>query len=460
MAIFFGLVLKTNAQVQTTDSTFVENSRAIKFVVNRININEQDRKWIKEVLIPELNHLGDQGIILGRATASPEGPYPNNRRLANERRASVDALLSSYGINTHRIRYDVVAEDYALLLTLMQLKHDPWCSTVDSLNTLYANHAAKLKGALKRHQGGKLWRHVLRQYFPLLRAVRIMAIDKRLVDEVPPLQQSHTWQPLPPLPLYTADYRTDIPLRATCLPIPDSTALDTLVTDSLMTGCIPQRELLSVKTNLLLNLAYMPGYNRFCPIPNVAVEFYPLHGHFTYGASFDCPWWQHYHAHKYFQLRNYQLHTRYYLHSGDIAKRNPTQGIAFRGLYVSLYAHAYLYNLCFGEKRGWEGEGWGVGMGVGYVMPLGKRQRWRLELGLQAGYLSTHYDPFQWKCPVDPDVDTEQYYYKWYGKAQDFKKRQYLFTWLGPTRIEISLSYDLLFRCNTKRGCSFKKYGN
>ena len=308
MAIFFGLVTKANAQVQTTDSTFVKNSRAIKFVVNRININEQDRKWIKEVLIPELNRLGDQGIIWGRATASPEGPYPNNRRLANERRASMDALLSSYGINTHRIRYDVVAEDYALLLTLMQLKHDPWCSTIDSLTSLYANRAAQLKLALKRHQKGKLWQHVLRQYFPLLRAVRIMAIDKRLIDEVPNLQQSLTWQPLPPLPLYTADNTTDIPLRATCLPIPDSTALDTLVTNSLMASCMPRRELLSVKTNLLLNLAYMPGYNRFCPIPNVAIEVYPLHGHFTYGASFDCPWWQHYNAHKYFQLRNYQLH--------------------------------------------------------------------------------------------------------------------------------------------------------
>ena len=47
----------------------------------------------------------------------------------------------------------------------------------------------------------------------------------------------------------------------------------------------PRRELLSVKSNVLFDFAYVPaGYNRFCPIPNIAVEYYPLHGHFTFGA--------------------------------------------------------------------------------------------------------------------------------------------------------------------------------
>lgn len=218
-----------------------------------------------------------------------------------------------------------------------------------------------------------------------------------------------------------------------------------------------RREWLSVKTNLLFDLAYMPGYDRFCPIPNVAVEYYPLRGHFTYGASFDGPWWQHYNAHKYFQLRNYQLHARYFLRSGDIHRRPPSEGPAFSGLYFSLYAHAYLYNICFDEKRGWEGEGWGAGIGAGYVMPLGRSNRWKLEMGVQAGYLHTLYDPYQWKCPIDPDSDKEQYYYKWYGEAKDFRKRQHSFSFLGPTRLEITLSYNLLFRKNRGKGVSFKR---
>lgn len=203
---------------------------------------------------------------------------------------------------------------------------------------------------------------------------------------------------------------------------------------------------MSVKTNLLFDLAYMPGYNRFCPIPNVAIEFYPLRGHFTYGASFDGPWWKHYSKHKYFQLRNYQVHIRYYLRRGDIEERKPGEGAAFKGFFFSAYAHAYLYNICFSEKRGWEGEGWGAGMGVGYVMPIDRKEHWRLEFGLQLGYLNTLYDPYQWRCPVDPDTDANRYYYKWYGNAKDFKKRQHSYSWIGPTRVEITLSYDLIYR--------------
>ena len=53
---------------------------------------------------------------------------------------------------------------------------------------------------------------------------------------------------------------------------------------------LPRREVLFYMTNLLLDVAYMLGYNRWCPIPNLAIEYYPKKGHFTYGALFDFPW--------------------------------------------------------------------------------------------------------------------------------------------------------------------------
>ena len=420
---FFGYVVNASAQVRTTDSVFIHHSRPIEFIVNKINIRDADRRWITDSLIPELRALGDRGIVLGRATASPEGPYDNNVRLSRERRASMDELLKSYGINTNRIRYDVVAEDYPLLHTLMWLQHDDKLSVVDSLIKRYEGNQAQLKKAMKAYDGGRLWKYILKRYFPKLRAVRIMAIDEKLVD-VPQLSELASNWNLLGFPTETKpNIHVELPILAQ-----------------------PRRELLSVKTNLLFDFAYMPGYDRFCPIPNVAVEYYPLHGHFTYGASFDGPWWQNYKAHKYFQLRNYQLHTRYYFRNGDIALRKPGEGAAFKGFFVSAYAHAYLYNICFGEKRGWEGEGWGAGLGIGYVMPLSKKEHWRLEFGLQAGFFQTNYDPYQWRCPVDPDKDPERYYYKWYGDAKDFKKRQHRYSWLGPTRLEVTLSYDLLHR--------------
>lgn len=431
-----GFALNANAQVKTTDSVFIRNSRPIEFVVDKINISDDDRQWITHVLIPELQALGNRGIVIGRAAASPEGPRPNNNRLANNRRASVDALLSSYGISTKRIRYDVVEEDYPMLCALMRLEGDfDRLNAVDSLMRRYKGNPEQLKRVLKRYDGGALWKYVVNKYFPRLRAVRIMAIDKRLVEEKPVAIPSIA-EPLDSIKPFSLTFEPQLrPFSHIVWQMPEKAA---------------RRELLSVKTNLLFDFAYMPGYDRFCPIPNVAIEYYPLHGHFTYGASLDGPWWQHYDAHKYFQIRNYQLHTRYYLRSGDIALRKPGEGAAFKGLFFSAYAHAFIYNICFGEKRGWEGEGAGAGLGIGYSLPLGKSEHWRLEFGMQAGWFFTDYDPYQWLCPVDPDSDQQLYYYKWYGDAKDFKKRQHRYSWLGPTRLEITLSYDLFYRKSKK----------
>lgn len=432
-AMFLGVAGDATAQVKTTDSVFINHSRPIEFIVNKTALSEQDRQWITTTLIPELKALGKRGIIIGRATASPEGPTYNNVRLAKERRASMDALLSKYGINANLIKYDVVPEDYPLLHTMMWMQKDANFSIVDRLIKQHAGNNANLKAALKAYNGGKLWQHILHQYFPKLRAVRIMAIDEKLVEDIPLSERVKDLGTLVPFQLHFPEnmhIHVEVPYNKE---------------EPLVLG-EARRELLSIKTNLLYDFAYMPGYERFCPIPNVAIEYYPLHGHFTYGASFEGPWWQHYQAHKYFQVRNYQLHTRYYLKSGDIRLRRPGEGAAFKGLYVSAYAQAGLYNICFGEKRGWEGEGWGTGLGLGYVMPLSKKEHWRLEFGLQAGFLQTDYDPYQWLCPIDPATDKQQYYYKWYGDAKDFKKRQHRYTWLGPTRIEITLSYDILYR--------------
>ena len=427
--VFLGYNLNTSAQVKTTDSTFIHDSRPIiPFVVGKKDIEAQDRKWILQTLIPKLQALGDSGIILGRASSSPEGSLYINTRLAQARKNSMNALLRRYGIQANRIRYDVAPMDFALLRTLLRLEHDAYYPTLDSLFNKYGNNVQQLKEAAIRQDQGKFWLHLYHNYFPRLRSVRIMAINKSLARTEKPQMDI----------LISSIQRPLLSLDS-MMPKQEIIPLSSIAKNH-------RRELLSIKTNLLFDLAYMPGYNRFCPIPNVAIEYYPLHGHFTYGASFDGPWWKNYDAHKYFQLRNYQLHARYYLQSGDVALRQPGKGAAFKGFYLSSYAHAYLYNICFGEKRGWEGEGWGAGLGFGYVLPLDRKEHWRMEFGLQAGYLNTRYDPYQWRCPVDPGTDIDRYYYKWYGDAKDFRKRQHSYTWIGPTRVEVTLSYDIIYR--------------
>ena len=244
---------------------------------------------------------------------------------------------------------------------------------------------------------------------------------------------------------------------------------------------LPRREVLSIKTNLLFYGIYMPGYNRWCPIPNVALEYYPKKGHFTFGASFDMPWWQDYDAHKYFQVRNYQVESRYYFGANDAneaygayetyetnrtnetntpygAKSYKSGAPAFSGFYLSGYVNGGVFGICFDADRGWVGEGFGAGVGLGYVVPLSRNGHWRLDFGLQVGFFHCKYDPYRYENPVDPTYNDDLYYYKWTLDPSAFKKRQYRWNWVGPTRIGITLSYDLLYKRIKKKGVSFKNY--
>lgn len=328
-----------------------------------------------------------------------------------------------------------MAEDYVYLLIMMKQRGDRDYQRVAAIvNKHIGTDDAGLKRRLMSADGGRLWRRLTEEYFPEMRSARVVLFFRKHLDI--------DTEEKPAGSLVT---KSEPRLEAFAMTIPTETR-------------IPRRELLSVKTNLLFDFAYMPGgYDRFCPIPNIAVEYYPLHGHFTYGASFDCPWWQDYDAHKFFQIRNYQLETRYYLRSGDVNLRGYGKA-AFTGWYAQAYVHAGLYGICFDEDRGWEGEGAGGGVGIGYVMPLTRDGHWRLEFGAQFGAFVSKYDPYQYESPIYPDLHDDLYCYKWRQWGDLFKRRRYRFTWIGPTRVGITLTYDLLYRKRAKKGASLKKW--
>ncbi len=425
------VIVRSNETVhEFTDSLFYSISRKVIFPVNKYKIPEDAdfRREIEGELMPYMNaHNMVLDRIIVRGAASPEGPVEWNEFLAVHR---ADALVELIEQNSRfkvkrQPQVVLMPEDYNYLLYLMQGRGDKYYDYVESVVKRWSEvNVHVLKEKLQQHDSGRLWRHLLDDYFPELRAARVIFVFKKFT----PVSSDKSLAGPPVLN----------PLSLT--------PPDTLPKFDFTFEPLPRRELLSVKTNLLYDLAYMPGYDRFCPIPNVAIEYYPLHGHFTFGASLDFPWWQDYNAHKYFQVRNYQLEARYYFKSGDVRERGYGNGAAFRGWYLQAYAQAGLYDICFDAGRGWEGEGLGAGLGFGYVLPLSKNGHWRLEFGAQFGYLWTQYDPYQWQCPVDPTEGGDLYYYKWTGKPEDFKKRQYRFNWIGPTRLGITLSYDLLYR--------------
>ena len=438
--------LEKGADIQMSDNEFYNISQKIVFPVNKHTLpkNSPLLKEIENEIIPLLNKdsLSIRHLMI-RGSASPDGPYKTNKALGEKRAQSLFDFFNTRLTKPAKQEDDsqiIIPEDYQYLCIMMRDAGDADYTKVKQLCDQYlpTNNITALKSALQRADGGKLWQRMTKTYFPELRASRFVIFLEK--PEQKPEPKPVVVKPVPPEEPQQTEKIAVVPTE------PEPVVVEPNI--------YPRREMLSVKTNLLLDFAYVPGYDRWCPIPNVAIEYYPLHGHFTYGASLDFPWWQDYWAHKYFQIRNYQLEARYYLkpttpleayepYKADKASR---QLPAFWGWYLQGYAHAGLFSLCFDESRGWEGEGIGAGVGIGYVLPISRNGHWRLEFGLQAGFFRCKYDPYQYECPVDPTEQDHLYYYKWTHDADLFKKRQYRYNWIGPTRIGVTLTYDLLYR--------------
>lgn len=439
--------------IRLTDDEFLNKAGRIIFKVNRFDVITNDTLLhrLATDILPRINRdsLRLRRLIL-RGAASPEGPFLNNKMLGTRRAKMLADFLRqrlAVPVEDSTFSSEVVIEDYQLLCAMMRRAGDPDLETVQKLCDRYLpkKQYTILKRNLQAMRQGTLWKRILRDYFPELRAARIV-----LVFENEPYNKPEEPEPeLITATRHKQETTTTAQSQATVQVQPEPEPEP-----------VPQklhrREMLAVKSNLLFDFAYVPGYDRWCPIPNIAIEYFPLHGHFTYGASLDHPWWQHYWDHKYFQVRNYQLETRYYFRSGSIERNPEGEGAAFRGWYLQAYAHATRFGICFSANRGWVGEGAGGGLGFGYVMQLSKRGHWRLELGAQAGFFRCQYDPYVFENLVNPAYQDHLYYYKWTGKPADFHKRQYRWNWLGPTRVGITLSYDLLYRPRKHRGVSLK----
>ena len=456
---------------QMSDETFYAVAARIGFAINQTEpaLNDRTIKELKDIVLPRINEDSlELAYMVVRGAASPDGLYQKNKILGEGRAQWLFDFIRQqlrFPVNEKKFRLDSEAEDYRSLALLMRKAGDKDYALVKQLcDSLLPADVLELKMTLWRAQDGQLWKRLKRQYFPYLRTARIVLyfkkyegedVDVAKIDqpiqlvEQPKQEIAEPVMPViePVLPVI------EPPVEPAVEPEPPAEPEPLVL--------LPRRELLAIKTNLLFYGAYIPGYDRWCPIPNVAVEYYPLKGHFTFGASFDMPWWQDYNAHKYFQVRQYQLETRYYLKGANRANRaNEANGAneaheankpLYSGFFLQAYLNAGVFGICFDADRGWVGEGIGGGVGAGYVMPLSRNGHWRLELGLQAGFFRCKYDPYQYENPVDPTYVDHLYYYKWTLDPDLFKKRQYRWNWVGPTRVGITLSYDLLYRKRTQR---------
>lgn len=408
-----------------SDSLFNQLAIGIQFKVNRTEVERNQPFFDKfnDDLTRMLREENYQIVKLFiRGAASPEGPYENNRRLGRGRTDNlfrvVETQLGQTGKGRARVKATAVTEDYAYLVDLMREAGDADAEAVAQLMADCQWDEPRCKKALQQMRGGVVWKRLLAEYFPRLRAARVVLLLRRQTPE-PPAKRMNLTVPavmaMTEAPLLLGE-RMDVDLQA--LPAPQWR----------------RRHLLAVRTNLLHDAFYMPQFG-WAFSPNVQLEYYPLNGHYTYNVGMTWGTHRHWGTQEFFQVRDFQFELRRYFRGGGV----------FRGLYAGVYAQGDVYGIGLSGTKGWEGEGGGAGLSLGYVVPLNRKGYFRLEFMAAAGFFMTLYDPYVYGNPVTGAID-DKYYYDYFGSATSFKKRNHRFTWFGPTNVGIQLTYDILYR--------------
>lgn len=156
-----------------SDSLFNASAEGIRFVVNRSELRPAEPfvDVYKNKIVPLLL---DKGLVLRRivirGAASPEGPYANNLRLAKERTQRLVDFINSQlpsDISSSKTQTGMVCEDYEYLTVLMTEAHDADAEAVSRIWQQSGGDEQQCKKALMALQGGKVWKRLVRDYFPV-----------------------------------------------------------------------------------------------------------------------------------------------------------------------------------------------------------------------------------------------------------------------------------------------------
>lgn len=319
--------------------------------------------------------------------ASPEGGYPHNRWLSEQRGARAKALLLELGRNRSDFTPDMVkisplAENWPGLTKMVEENYfRPDRDRV--LKVLYTKGISEetRKWRLRQISGGSAWRYLKRNYMKELRSAVWICVWN---DSVVPIE-------------------------------PKDELRDTLLTQSKLAPPTEYRCACSDTSKIVFALRTNLLYDAATAL-NIGVEI-PLGEHFSVSANYINPWWAWGpNDRKYaFQVQELGFEGRYYI--------RPADGRRLTGWYGGVYGSSAQYDFQWDTKLCYQGEYWTAGVSAGYVLPLGRNVF--LELGLNFGYLSSDYRHYQ------PSPDYEHLYRDPYKVGK--------FTFWGPTRASVTL---------------------
>lgn len=343
----------------------------------------------------------DSLLIL--STASPDGGYEFNRRLAKNRAASTEKLLLEMfpQFKNAHIKVEFLEEDWDGLLQVLKAhpefpQREEMMAVVNDKNDLQSKEY-RLR-ALK--QG---WRHLVNNYIHVLRNSSITltvvmtatnADDEfvRGTPQVPIQPLDYSYQPTFEQPMYG-----DILRRPAEEPK-------------------FRKSILAARTNLLI-----PGMN-------FGVEI-PIGSNWSIGLDYFYPWAVSDENKWCSEMLGWFIDGKYWF-TGDKYRWSPTSKL--KGHAVGLYAGIGYYDY---QKitNGMQGEYVDIGVDYTFALPISE-DKLRLEFNLGVGFIYTLYRPYY------PSSDFEDLI-----KEPGVKYRTTNF--IGPTRASVSLVYPITVPC-------------
>ena len=414
-----------------SDSAYVSTDYTeIHFRSNKadLDVKYMENKAALEHLEIAIDSIGLENITAIEivSQSSPEGIYSRNVWLSEHRsQVMVDYVKKTFPELADKLSVNLVSESWENLAqyvyqdpNLDEQTKQKILDLIDS-DIKIETKKSRMKNLGKTKKTGDIYKYLLNNYYPVIRNTGIYILH--MLEEETPFNKDPERPPLLPEPPVNPKGITHEPERPGPPPEPEEPPR--------------KRPILAVKTNI-------PYYGFFtksigwAPIYNVEAEWYPSEfGRWSWLVEYDFPWHSKESKHQYFQIINLQFEGRRYF----------KKEYYHTGWYLSGYVGGNYYDICLDDKSyyGYQGEGFGGGLGLGYVQPLGDRAttRWKLEFFVKAGYYMSFYDPYQ---PGNPYMGKS--YYDWHDDPSLFIRRNWVFKWLNPTGVGISISYDLIHK--------------
>lgn len=403
LTLSLGVCISMKAQT-FSDSVMLKFRQSKIDIVPSLGDNKRSLDSINSLLSSPL--LKDSTIVLRDVNvvggASPEGTVRFNEWLSRQRAEAIYKYVGQrIALPDSLTSFTFLGRDWEGLKKLVLSDHnvpdrDIVLSEIDAIiesNRLLHKESPENVNRIKRIGKGVPYRYMYRNLFPILRESKLILTFDRLKPERiinPYDDQIRIWiDTIPTLP----------PVAPYSLPVEN-----------------PHRPFyMALKSNMLSDVL---------AVPEIGAEFYlgknmSIVGNWMYG------WWDKNSAHRYWRLYGGDIALRWWF--GKAAHEKP-----LTGHHVGIYAGVLTYDFEFGGKGymgGLPGKSlWDrcmrqVGIEYGYSLPIARR--WNIDFTLGVGYLGGKYEEY---VPMDKC-------YVWQATKQK--------TWIGPTKLEISLTWLL-----------------